>query len=106
MSPVGGSTLITSAPKSAITVVETGPAMKFAASITLMPARRSATQDSAPRQVCHQGAGPERPRLRLVAEYDLVDERADLGRGDLHHVAHLVREAAARRATIVQWREH
>src|SRR5438477_12519070 len=37
MSPVGGSTLITSAPKSAMTVVETGPAMKFAASRTRMP---------------------------------------------------------------------
>src|SRR5437667_5732939 len=39
MSPVGGSTLITSAPKSAMTVVETGPAMKFAASMTRMPSR-------------------------------------------------------------------
>src|SRR5438552_2988744 len=39
MSPVGGSILITSAPKSAMTVVETGPAMKFAASSTRMPSR-------------------------------------------------------------------
>src|SRR5438874_3951187 len=39
MSPVGGSILITSAPKSAMTVVETGPAMKFAASMTRMPSR-------------------------------------------------------------------
>src|SRR5437773_952920 len=39
MSPVGGSILITSAPKSAMTVVETGPAMKFAASRTRMPSR-------------------------------------------------------------------
>src|SRR5215471_4276608 len=40
MSPLGGSTLMTSAPKSAMMVVDTGPAMKLAASITRMPSRR------------------------------------------------------------------
>src|SRR3954471_13407699 len=106
MSPVGGSTLMTSAPKSAMTVVDTGPAMKLAASITLMPASRSATQHAAPREVRHQRAGPERPRLRVLAMDHFVDERADVRRRDLHDVADLVREAAPRRAAIVERREH
>ena len=38
MSPCGGSTLITSAPMSASSVPASGPAMKFASSITFIPA--------------------------------------------------------------------
>src|SRR5688500_4092501 len=106
MSPVGGSTLMTSAPKSAITVVDTGPAMKLAASMTLMPARRSATQHPAPGEVRHEGAGAEGPRLGVLAVHDLVDERADLRGRDRHHVADLVREAAPGRAAVVERREH
>src|SRR6185295_6657684 len=106
MSPVGGSTLMTSAPKSAIIVVETGPAMKLAASMTLMPASRSATEQPPPREVRHERAGAERPRLGVVAVHDLVDERAELGGRDRHHVADLVREPAAGRAAVVERREH
>jgi hypothetical protein len=39
---------MTSAPKSAMTVVETGPAMKLAASITRMPSRRRAMVKAPP----------------------------------------------------------
>src|SRR5688572_3488055 len=106
MSPVGGSTLMTSAPKSAITVAATGPAMKFAASMTRMPASRLATQQSAPRQVRHERPRSERPRLGVLAVHDLVGEHADLRRRDPHHVAHLVGEAAARVAAILERREH
>src|SRR5687768_18541662 len=104
MSPVGGSTLMTSAPKSAITVAATGPAMKFAASITRMPASRLATQQSAPRQVRHQRARPERPRLGVLAVHDLVGEHADLGGRDPHHVAHFMSEAAAGVTAVLQRR--
>ena len=38
MSPPGGSTLMTSAPMSASSVPHSGPAMKFANSMTRMPA--------------------------------------------------------------------
>src|SRR2546425_9879571 len=80
--------------------------MKFAASMTLMPSRSLATQHPAAHEVRHQRAGAERPRLGRVAMDDLVDERPDLRCGDLHDVADLVRESAARRAAIVERREH
>src|SRR6266550_4515953 len=53
MSPVGGSILITSAPKSAMTVVETGPAMKFAASMTRMPSRNRLISGGVDREQLH-----------------------------------------------------
>jgi SAM-dependent methyltransferase len=40
----------------------------------------SPREESAPREVGHQGTGAEAPRLGLVAERDLVDERAQLRR--------------------------
>ncbi len=83
-----------------------GPAMKLAASMTLMPSRRLATQHPAPREVRHERAGPEGPRLGVLAVHDLVDQRADLRCCDLHHVADLVGEAAPGRAAVVQRREH
>ena len=45
-SPPGASTLITSAPKSAITVAATGPAIKLAASMTFRPLSRAASDIS------------------------------------------------------------
>src|ERR1700674_826764 len=66
----------------------------------------AAGEEAPPREVRHEGARPEGPRLRLIARDDLVDERTELRRPDAHDVPDLVRESAAWGAPIVNGGEH
>src|SRR5262245_363702 len=56
----------------------------------------SPAQETAAREIGHEGARAEGPRLGLIAGDDLVDQGAELRRRDPDHVADLVGEPAAR----------
>src|SRR5262245_47000433 len=78
---------MTCAPKSAMTVVATGPAMKLAASITRMPSRKRLTRETAGRCSRASRLALRRPVLLVGRE----DGRAARGRGrPIEHVGHFL----------------
>src|SRR6185295_11762152 len=101
---------MTSAPKSAMTVVATGPAMKLAASITRRPSRKRLTRETAGRPpgrlpgCCslESRLALRRPVLLVGGEY----RRAAGGRGrPVEHVGHFLPGLVVRhRAVLLQRR--
>src|ERR1700749_1573120 len=67
----------------------------------MMQTRITRLQQLALRQILHQRADPDRPRLAIMAGAHAVDELAELGRGDGNEVVALVGKSLPRRIAIL-----